>query len=194
MNSINPKEEHGRRSIRIPGYDYSTPGMYFITVVAFRRECLFGEIIKGTMKLSPIGEIIWREWYKTAELRPYVESWGNEFVVMPNHVHGIIRIIDEDEKFGSTVGARRRRAPTNTDNIEQFGKPVPGSIPTIVRAFKSAVTYCAGKELNSSNLWQSNYYEHIIRDDHDYERIAFYIAQNPSNWSEDEENPYISAL
>jgi putative transposase len=197
VNSINPKEEHGRHSIRLPGYDYSVPGMYFITVVAFRREYLFGEIIGCTMKLSPIGEIVQREWFKTAELRSYVELWENEFVVMPNHVHGIIRIIDEDGKCDN-VGARRRRAPTGgrapTNNIERFGKPAVGSIPTIVRAFKSAVSYCAGKELNSSNLWQSNYYEHIIRDDHDHERIAFYIAQNPLNWAEDEENPQISGL
>ena len=112
--------------------------MYFITVVAFKRECLFGEILEGKMKLSPIGEIIQREWFKTAERRPYVELREDEFVVMPNHVHGIIRIIDE------AVGARRRRAPTN--NIERFGEPAVGSIPTIVRAFKSAVTYCAGKK------------------------------------------------
>jgi putative transposase len=69
---------------------------------------------------------------------------------------------------------------------------VSGSIPTIIRAFKSAVTYHAGKELHTANLWQSNYYEHIIRDSQDYERIAFYITQNPLNWFEDEENLDIS--
>jgi putative transposase len=185
MNSINPIEEHGRHSIRLPEYDYSTPGMYFTTVVAYGRECLFGEITKGKIKLSPIGEIVRREWFKTAQLRPYVELQIDEFVVMPNHVHGIIRIIDN-------VGARRRRAPTNKNNIEKFGKPVLGSIPTIIRAFKSAATYHVGKELHPANLWQSNYYEHIIRDSQDYERIAFYITQNPLKWAEDEENPNIS--
>lgn len=100
---MNAQEENGRRSIRLPGYDYSSPGMYFITVVAFRRECLFGEIIEYAVKLSPIGEIVWREWSKTAQLRPYFELRENEFVVMPNHVHGIIRIIDEDGKYGNDV-------------------------------------------------------------------------------------------
>ena len=217
MNSKPPNFPLNRRTIRLPGYDYSTPGGYFITVVTFRRECLFGEISSGEMKLSPIGEIVRREWFKTAELRPYVELREEEFVVMPNHAHGIIWIVDNDldgivgarrgelvgarrdelvgarrdELVGARrdelVGARRRRAPTETTS-EQFGKPTKGSIPTIVRAFKSAVTYCAGRELNSANLWQKNYYEHIIRDTPDYERIATYIAQNPENWAEDEEN------
>ena len=153
MNSKTSDATQGRRSIRLAGYDYSAPGGDFITVVAFRRECLFGEITGGNMKLSPIGEIVRREWFKTAELRPYVELHEDEFVVMPNHVHGIIWIIEDHD-----VGARRRRAPTSIGEIpsttERFGKPVAGSIPTIVRAFKSAVTYCARRELNSANIWQ----------------------------------------
>jgi putative transposase len=191
MNSKISDNTLHRRSIRLPGYDYSTPGGYYITVVAFRRECLFGEITDGEMKLSPIGEIVRREWFKTADLRPYVELRDDEFMMMPNHAHGIIWIIDDP------VRARRRRAlteddgaPTNaqTSITEQFGKPVARSIPTIVRAFKSAVTYSAGRELNSASLWQPNYYEHVIRDTVDFERIAYYIAQNPRNWAEDEEN------
>ena len=74
---------------------------------------------------------------------------------------------------------------------ERFGKPVVGSIPTIVRAFKSAVTYRAGRGLNSVNIWQRNYYEHIIRDQNDYERIAGYILANPADWNDDAENPII---
>jgi len=107
-----------------------------------------------------------------------VELCENEFVVMPNHVHGIIWIDD-------VARARRRRAPTE----ERFGKPVVGSIPTIVRAFKSAVTYRAGRELNSANIWQRNYYEHIIRDQTDYNRIAETITSIPLKWDIDEENP-----
>jgi len=188
MNSKPSNFPVGRRSIRLPGYDYSTSGRYFITVVTFRRGCLFGEINGGKMKLSPIGEIVRREWFKTAELRPCVELREEEFVVMPNHTHGIIWIIDDN--LDEIVGARRRLAPTASETTtEQFGKPVKASIPTIVRAFKSAVTYCAGRELNAANLWQRNYYEHIIRGTADYERIATYITQNPENWVGDEENP-----
>ena len=172
-------QKHHRHSIRLKGYDYSAAGGYFVTVVTFQRECLFGEIVGGEMRLSALGEIVRDEWFKTAALRRYVELREDEFVVMPNHAHGIIWIMDD------SVGARRRRAPTE----ERFGKPVIGSIPTIVRAFKSAVTYRANRELNSANIWQRNYYEHIIRGQSDYERIANYIAANPMKWDVDEENP-----
>jgi REP element-mobilizing transposase RayT len=188
MNSKTSNSPLNRRSIRLAKYDYSTAGGYYITVVTFQRECLFGEIINGRMKLSPSGEIVRREWFRTAELRSYVELREEEFVVMPNHAHGIIWIIDEARDGGGRVEmvrARRFRAPAASETVsEQFGRPVKGSIPTIVRAFKSAVTYYAGRELNTANLWQRNYYEHIIRDTPDYERIATYIAHNPENWGE----------
>ncbi len=82
------------------------------------------------------------------------------------------------------------RAPTNRGpRIEQFGKPVVGSIPTILRSYKAAVSHLAGSELNATNIWQRNYYEHILRDQADYERIAGYIIANPTNWDDDDENP-----
>ena len=103
------------------------------------------------MQLNELGKIAHNEWFKTAELRPYVELFEDDFVVMPNHAHGIIWIENDD---------------TTGDNIEKFGKPVARSIPTIVRAYKSAVTYAINKLQNQRGavLWQSNYYEHVIRD------------------------------
>jgi len=104
------------------------------------------------MQLNAWGEIVREEWFKTAQIRPYVQLQDDEFVVMPSHVHGIIWIVENDDDAAATVGnddvvgdddvgARRRRAPTQTvTHVERFGAPVPGSIPTIVRAFKSAVT------------------------------------------------------
>ena len=171
-------ERRQRRSIRLKGYDYSAAGGYYVTAVAFRREYLFGDVVEGEMRLNALGWIVRKEWFKTTMLRPYVELHEDEFVVMPNHVHGLIWIMED------IVGARRRRAPTE----ERFGKPAVGSIPTIARAFKSAVTRRANRELNSANIWQRNYYEHIIRDQTDYERIAGYILANPANWNDDEEN------
>jgi REP element-mobilizing transposase RayT len=96
---------------------------------------------------------------------------------MPNHVHGIIIITDSR----GTI----YRAPTQ----EQFQKPVTGSIPTIVRTFKAAVTRRIGREFNTTYIWQRNYYEHVIRDHKDWNRIHRYIVSNPSLWAEDEENP-----
>jgi REP element-mobilizing transposase RayT len=181
MNS--DPEDHRRRSIRLKGYDYSAAGGYYVTVVAFHRECLFVEIVGGEMRLNALGRIVREEWFKTAALRSYVELREDEFVVMPNHIHGIFWIFDDIVGAQEFVGAQRRCAPT--PNVK------PRSLGAIVRALKSAVTYRANRELNSANIWQRNYYEHIIRDQPDYERIAGYILANPSNWNDDEENPYL---
>jgi putative transposase len=84
--------KHHRRSIRLPGYDYTQPGAYFVTIVTHDRECLFGEVVDGVMWLNAFGEIVRDEWFRTAVVRPYVMLDPDEFVVMPNHVHGIIWI------------------------------------------------------------------------------------------------------
>jgi putative transposase len=85
---------HHRRSIRLAEYDYSSEGGYFITIVTQDRECLFGEVIDGEMHLNNFGKIVWEEWYRTAKLRPNIVLIEDEFVVMPNHIHGIIWIND----------------------------------------------------------------------------------------------------
>ena len=101
---------------------------------------------------------------------------------MPNHVHGII-VIRADDSSSARRGTIYR-APT-----EKFGKPVVGSIPTIVRTFKSAVTRRLGREFNITNIWQRNFYEHVIRYQEDWERIHDYIESNPAMWENDDENP-----
>jgi putative transposase len=172
-----------RRSIRLYGYDYSTPGGYFITIATQRRNCLFGEIAGGEMRLNELGEIARAEWLKTAALRPEIAL--DEFVIMPNHMHAIVIIADIENGF---VGARHRRAPTAT---EPFGRPVPGSIPTIIRAYKSAVTYHINqiRHTPGTTVWQRNYYEHIIRDPDDLSQIREYICSNPIRWELDLDHP-----
>ena len=133
---------HMRKSIRLKGYDYSLPGAYFLTIGPWDRVCLFGEVAGGEIRLSAFGGMVREEWFKTAEIRPYVDLPRDEFVVMPNHVHGIMWILDDG------VGARRRRAPTT----ERFGAPVSGSIPTIVRAFKSASTRRMNEERGKTGV------------------------------------------
>ena len=169
--------KHHRRSIRLKGYDYTQPGAYFITICAYQRMHVFGEVIDGEMVLNETGKTARDEWFKTAELRSYAELHEDEFMIMPNHVHGIIRILER---------AGQRPAPTR----ELFGKPVSGSIPTIVRAYKSAVTHAVNVAENSrgSVLWQKNYYEHIIRNDRELQNIEWYIVNNPLNWQLDRDN------
>jgi len=168
---------HHRRSIRLKDYDYTQAGAYFITICSCQRENIFGEIVNGEMKLNSWGEVAYNEWFKTAELRSNVELYKEQFIVMPNHIHGNVWLKD--------VGTRRRRVPT-----EKFGKPVSGSIPTIIRAYKSAVTYSINKLENSrgSVIWQRNYYEHVIRNEKELELITKYIEYNPMNWQFDRDN------
>ena len=176
---FDPKRHH-RRSIRLQKYDYAQPGGYYVTIVTFQRDLLFGEIVNEEMNLKDHGRVVDECWCAIPEHFPNLEL--GMYVVMPNHVHGIIVI-----RAGDISSARRGtiyRAPT-----EKFGKPVIGSIPTIIRTFKASVTRRLGREFNVTNIWQRNYYEHVIRDQEDWERIHDYIESNPAMWENDEENP-----
>jgi putative transposase len=178
---MKPDPLHHRRSIRLKGYDYSQAGGYYITVVTFWRECLFGNVLDGVMHVNALGRIVQECWDEIPFHFPRVSL--DAFVIMPNHVHGILFLHDDGR---GTI----HRAPTILAPAKEgFGKPTVGSIPTILRTFKAAVTRRAGRELNSGKLWQRNYYEHILRDQADYERIAGYILANPANWNDDNENP-----
>jgi REP element-mobilizing transposase RayT len=180
-------EIHHRRSIRLKGYDYTQPAAYFVTICTYQRMHVFGEIVNGEMVLNDTGKIARDEWFKTAELRPSVKLYEDEFVIMPNHGHGIIWIVDDDHPVGALprnaqLRAEQRSAPTK--NV------VPRSLGAIVRAYKSAVTYAvnAAQQQRGAVLWQRNYYDHIIRDDHELNNIRWYIVKNPLNWLLDHDN------
>ena len=187
-------ERHRRRSIRLPGWDYAGAGAYFVTVCTHERLCLFGAVVDGEMRLNEWGEIVQEEWFRSADIRWEIVLHRDEFVVMPNHVHGIIWIVDDD----TVVGAQRRCAPTTTQRAVGGITPtnvIPGSLGAIVRSFKSAVT----KRINAlrgvpgAPVWQRNYYEHIIRDEEELGHIHEYIRTNPACWQTDENNPNLSS-
>jgi putative transposase len=169
---INSKKYH-RRSIRLPGYDYASNGAYCVTICTHNRECLLGKIATEHMELNVCGRIVADTWVWLEQQYGYVQL--DEWIVMPNHFHGII-IIDAC-RGGS------RTAPTDKQKIKPLGQ--------LVGAFKTVST----KHINKNNdtygaiLWQRNYYEHIIRDDDDLNRIQKYIINNPAKWAEDENNP-----
>jgi REP element-mobilizing transposase RayT len=184
------QDRHHRRSIRLPGYDYSQAGAYYVTIVTHHRDPLFGGIRDGKMHLNDLGMTADECWRAIPEHFPFVELGA--YVVMPNHVHGIIVIRADDSssaRRGTIYRAPTIHTPTMRAPTEKFGKPVKGSLPTIIRTYKAAVTRRIGRELNATGIWQRNYYEHIIRDEEDLQRITDYIEMNPSRWDEDEENP-----
>jgi putative transposase len=177
-------ERHHRRSIRLLGWDYASAGAYFVTICTRERLCLFGEVVDGRMQMNEYGQIAWVCWEEIPLHFPQAEL--DAFVVMPNHVHGIIIL-------ATPVGARHAVPLQNgiSGKPERFGKPVPGSIPTIIRSFKSAVTkrINALRDAPAAPVWQRNYYEHIIRNERELGHIREYILSNPANWGTDENNP-----
>jgi REP element-mobilizing transposase RayT len=170
-----------RRSIRLKGYDYSQAGAYFVTICTHKRDFLFGEVVDGEMRANEFGCVVSKEWFGSADIRAEIKLYPDEFVVMPNHIHGIVWILDHVGATGPRVGAHGR-APLQ--------RP-PRSLGAFVAGFKSAVT----KRINmmrgtpGAAVWQRGYYEHIIRDDESLNRIREYILQNPLRWHLDLENP-----
>ena len=181
MNRFNP-DIHHRRSIRLQGYDYSRAGAYFVTICVHNRECLFGDIIDGEMRLNDIGRIVAAEWIRSGELRSEIET--GEYVVMPNHFHGIVMIDD-------TVGANGIRPVLHTPATNGRFRSPSKNVGSMVRGFKSVVTKCINihRDTPGMPVWQRNYYEHVILDDADYTRIAEYVADNPRRWAEDKLHP-----
>jgi len=183
-------QRHHRRSIRLRGHDYSQEGEYYVTLCVQDRQRAFGEIQNGRMLLSEIGNIASACWIEIPRHFPRVLL--DEFVIMPDHMHGIL-ILKECVPVGVQYIEPRQEniEPQQDQNIflNQYQKIVPASLSSIVRCYKAAVTRLCRREGISEFRWQRNYYEHIIRDGNDYARVQKYIADNVNKWSEDKENP-----
>jgi putative transposase len=171
---------HHRRSIRLRGYDYSQAGAYFITICTHNRECLFGEIVDGEMRLRPFGRIVTEQWNDIPSRFPVVAP--DAFTVMPNHIHGIIVI----------VGAPLAGAQSMTGGYTRATARVAPTTGDIIGAYKSLCVHHCLKwiNLNASTLilgqlWQRNYWEHIIRNETELNRIREYIRNNPAQWESD---------
>ena len=179
---MNNSRDHNRRSIRLKGYDYSSPGEYFITICTNNRECVFGDVINSKMVLNNLGEIARKEWLNTENIRDNVKL--DVFVIMPNHMHAIFRITH------SVVGAngdsplqQRHRIMDQNDKVTSSFKSPSKTVGAIVRGYKGAVTTRINRLYPTprEKIWQRNYYEHIIRDDESLYRIRNYIKNNPGN-------------
>ncbi len=169
---------HHRRSIRLPGYDYSQLGAYFLTICAYQREYLFGEIKNGIMGLNEIGDIISHVWDVLPKRFPQIIL--DEFVVMPNHIHGIVWIT-EDRHHPTVVGVIHELPLRRMERRRM-------TLPLIVGYLKMNAT----KRIHTLNplfgpVWQRNYYERIIRNERELQAIRMYIRNNPLKWETDVE-------
>lgn len=188
---------HRRRSIRLKGYDYAQAGLYFITICCQDRACLFGEIKYGKMILNTFGKIAWEEWLATEKIRDNTRL--HEFIVMPNHIHGIIEIIFKKNAADSEIG--KFQSPSQT-----IGAIIRGYKIATIKKIKDRIlnlgssgelqfasTGIDSTELASKKkiikldfkIWQRNYYEIIIRDENAYENISNYIINNAAKWDND---------
>ncbi len=174
--------KHHRRSIRLKDYNYVQAGAYFVTVCTYERECVFGDVIDGEVQLNKYGEIVTTCWEEIPNHFAGVEL--DAFVVMPNHIHGIV-VIANGEKQPAGVGA------THASPLRKPLGPQRKSLGAIIGAFKSASTKRVNEMCQAPGmpLCQRDYYEHVIRDQHELDRIREYIAANPVRWAEDVNNP-----
>jgi REP element-mobilizing transposase RayT len=217
---------HHRRSIRLKGYDYSQPGAYFVTICVQDHECMLGEIKQGWVGLSSVGEIAQKYWMEIPAHYPQVSI--DDFVIMPNHIHGII-VINENHQLGelkdqklipgqpgpNNLARWNTRGPIGVENfqpqrspllpgdiiresfvasklgdrkINQYQHIIPESVGSIIRAYKAAVTLWCRRNGYPGFKWQRDFYEHIVRNDGELQRIRVYIVNNPVRWKEDKLN------
>jgi putative transposase len=208
IKAMTGSTEHHRRSIRLKNYDYSQPGAYFVTVVAQDRQLLFGEIVGNAMRPNAAGQMVEQWWAKIAQKYPTLAR--DEFVVMPNHFHGIVVISGgpiHAPLSGAGVGAAPCGRPAFRDDSKDVGQPHRAA-PTgnggargptlgdVMDWLKTMTTnaYIQGVKKSGwqrfrGRLWQRNYYEHVVRDEEELNRIRQYIACNPLQWALDPENP-----
>jgi REP element-mobilizing transposase RayT len=177
-----------RRSIRLRDYDYAKGGAYFVTIVTQDRECLFGEITDGELLLNDAGRMVQTVWDSLPSHYAGVES--GVFVVMPNHIHGIISLVGTESCARPAENGQPRGVAPTVDRTAL-------SLPDVVHRFKTLTTkrYVDGvKQLGwrefSGRLWQRNYFEHVIRSEDSLTRIRQYILDNPARWEFDRENPF----
>jgi len=160
---------YNRRSLRLQNFDYTQDGVYFVTICTHRLAQKFGRVVDGKLALNDLGTLVAEEWQKTAEIRPTVEV--DLYVVMPNHIHGIL-FISQSRRARQSLGNATIRA---------------NSLGSIIAQFKSVVTKRSRRLAITPNLpiWKRNYYDHIVRNEKDLDRIRQYIVANPARWSED---------
>ncbi len=191
MKPVFDAEHDNRQSTRMKGYDYTLPGAYFVTIISQSRICLFGDIKKGDILYSKVGQSIHESWCSIPGKFSNTEL--DEFVLMPNHLHGIIFILESDgkgEAFSEVNNFQGVWSSENASPLRPRGTQ-SSSLSAVIQNFKSVSTRMVNRRYfkPGNKIWQRNYYERIIRNDRELNAIRQYIHNNPLNWVRDLENP-----
>ena len=179
-------ETFHRNSLRLNDFDYSQIGAYFVTICTKNRQCLFGKIQHGTMQSSPFGRVASAQWQQLPYRFPYLEF--GEWVIMPNHIHGILVITGRGEASQDKRSCSPELLIEDASPLRPNGT-TPGSVGAIIQIYKSITSRkisTQAKNLKRS-VWQRNYFEHIIRNEREFLAISNYILTNPQNWEKDSE-------
>lgn len=186
---------HHRRSIRLRDYEYAAPGAYFLTICAEGRACVFGDIVDGEMRPNHAGRTM-ADWFDELN-RAFPGVRTDASIVMPNHFHAIVIV-------GADLCVRPDQTDRQVDPADlgtHAGVPLRVSLASVVQWFKTMTTNAYIRGVNDQGwprfdrrLWQRNYYEHIVRNNIELERIREYIRFNPARWTEDRENPDATAV
>ena len=189
-DALRPK----RRSIRLPGYDYSRAGAYFVTICTKDRKCLFGNIRNQEMGLNDAGWMV-DKWYVELENK-FPDIKCDIHIIMPNHFHAIIQNVGADVGANLCVCPNDDRARKTMGEHMTAGEHIGSPLRRVIQWFKTMTTneYIRGVKQHNwppfpGKLWQRNYYEHIIRNENEMTRILEYITNNPAQWAMDRENP-----
>jgi REP element-mobilizing transposase RayT len=168
---IKPDNYRYHLALRLKGYNYITPGIYFVTICTYNRNKVLAKIEKSKSILSKIGEIAEDCWKDIPGHFPYVSLM--DYIFMPNHLHGLICLNENGTIYRASTGGK-----------ESFGQPLKGSIPTIIRTYKAAVTRIINRNIikPSTPIWQPGYYEHVIRNEEELRYTINYTKLNPANW------------
>jgi putative transposase len=165
--------QYGRRSIRLKGFDYSPGGLYFVTICAERHKRIFGRVFNGVVALEPAGAAVRDVWLNLD--KRFASAAFLDFVIMPNHFHGIVAIVDSLPRRGAASSAPTARSLT---------------LSKIIRAFKSLSAIEVNRVLGrrGGSVWQRNFWEHIMGDEGEFRTVREYIRRNPLRWESDPEN------
>lgn len=179
------KNKYRIKSNRLQGYDYASQGAYFVTICTKDKRHLFGEVVNEKMILNEFGKVAFNEWQRTSEVRKNVTI--DKFVIMPNHVHGIIFIdyqVEKSPKVNVQTNCNVAKTNCNLSLPRQNG--TSQTIGSIIRGFKIGVTKYVRNNSNIQDVWQANYYDRIVRNDVELNNFGEYIMNNPRDWEKDE--------